>query len=70
MVHSFRKATVLWRGGGLVLVLLVASERNLKAYADPGSGALIWQVLVAGAIGVLYYFRKITGLFRKKDKDR
>jgi hypothetical protein len=54
--------------GGLLLFLLLASERSLKAYADPGSGALIWQVLVAATIGVLYYARKIVAFFRKKDR--
>jgi hypothetical protein len=24
---------------------------------DPGSGALIWQMLAAAAVGVLFYFR-------------
>jgi hypothetical protein len=55
--------------GGLLLLLLLASERSLKAYADPGSGALIWQVLVAATIGVLYYARKIVAFFRKKDRN-
>ena len=27
-------------------------------YVDPGSGALIWQALVAGAFGVLFTFRR------------
>jgi hypothetical protein len=31
------------------------------AYVDPGSGALVWQMLAATAVGVLFYFRK----FRK-----
>jgi hypothetical protein len=61
---------VLWRGGGLLLLLLIASERELRAYVDPSSGSLLWQVLLAGAIGILYYLRKIMGFFRKKDKDR
>jgi|WetSurMetagenome_2_1015567.scaffolds.fasta_scaffold960553_2 hypothetical protein len=30
----------------------------LFAYVDPGSGALIWQAIVAGAIGCLFYVRK------------
>jgi len=30
---------------------------NLLAYVDPGSGALIWQMLAAAAVGVLFYFR-------------
>lgn len=26
-------------------------------YADPGSGALIWQLLVASFVGILFYMR-------------
>jgi hypothetical protein len=26
-------------------------------YADPGSGALIWQLLVASFVGILFYVR-------------
>ena len=33
-------------------------------YTDPGSGALLWQVLAAGAVGALFYVRKFFGLFR------
>lgn len=65
-----RRSAAFWRVSGLALFLLMACERDLKAYADPGSGALVWQVLVAGAIGVLYYFRRIAAFFRKKNKDR
>jgi hypothetical protein len=68
MSHSPKRSMLFWRGGAVLLFLLVACERDLKAYADPGSGALIWQVLVAGAIGFLYYFRKIVAFFRKKDR--
>jgi hypothetical protein len=28
------------------------------AYVDPGSGALIWQAIVASAIGCLFYAKK------------
>ncbi len=64
--HGLGRSTVLWRAGGLLLFLVLASERPLKAYADPGSGALIWQVLVAAMIGVLYYARKVVAFFRGK----
>lgn len=30
---------------------------NMLGYVDPGSGALIWQMLAAAAVGVLFYFR-------------
>jgi hypothetical protein len=35
-------------------------------YADPGSGALLWQMLVAAVLGALFYWRKIVAWFRKK----
>ena len=33
-------------------------------YTDPGSGVLLWQVLAAGAVGSLFYVRKILSFFR------
>ncbi len=39
------------------------------AYIDPGSGALLWQMLVAAAVGVLFYVKKsrdfLVGLARR-----
>ncbi|HEY0004450.1 MAG TPA: hypothetical protein VGB17_06535 [Pyrinomonadaceae bacterium] len=39
-------------------------------YADPGSGALVWQLLVAALIGATFYFRnflsKARNLFSSK----
>ena len=39
------------------------------AYIDPGLGALLWQSIVAGCVGFLFYLKKtrrwIVGLFRK-----
>lgn len=31
---------------------------NLLAYVDPGSGLLVWQMLVAACVGVLFYVKK------------
>ena len=50
----------------LIGVLLVCLEREAKAYTDPGSGALIWQLLVAGFFGAIFYFRRVLGWFRSK----
>lgn len=44
----------------------------ILAYIDPGSGALVWQMAVAGVMGFLFYASKlramiwhgITSLFR------
>lgn len=42
---------------------------SLLAYTDPGSGALLWQMLLAGSVSVLFYFRRIRSWFRVKKKD-
>ena len=34
------------------------------AYVDPGTGAMLWQVAAATAIGVLFYVKRITGWVR------
>jgi hypothetical protein len=53
-----------------ILLALLFVERQAQAYADPGSGALLWQMLVAGAIGGLFYVRRVAGWFRTKAGGR
>ena len=40
------------------------------AYIDPGAGGILLQVIIAGILGVGYFFRsttqKILGIFRRK----
>jgi hypothetical protein len=37
------------------------------AYIDPGTGSMLLQFIIAGAVGVVAYFRKfIFGMFRTK----
>ena len=40
-------------------IIFFATTRDAQAYIDPGSGALIWQMLVAAFIGALFYIRNI-----------
>ncbi|HWS53896.1 MAG TPA: hypothetical protein VN228_07210 [Pyrinomonadaceae bacterium] len=35
-------------------------------YADPGAGALIWQLALAAFVGGLFYFRKVRDWVRIK----
>jgi hypothetical protein len=49
-----------------LLLLSFATEHEARAYTDPGSGMLIWQILVAGFVGVMFYFRRLTSWFRGK----
>jgi hypothetical protein len=51
-------------------LVLLLSERQANAYTDPGSGALLWQLLMGAAIGCMFYFRRIISWFsRKKETD-
>ena len=54
----------------LSLLALAATERPAMAYADPGSGALIWQAVVGGAFGLMFYFRRILVWFRGRGGPR
>lgn len=40
-------------------VSLVATSSNAYAYIDPGYGSLLWQLLIAGFFGALFYARGI-----------
>ena len=53
---------------GFILVLLLlsmASEQSLMAYADPGSGAMFVQIILAAMVGILFRIRKIINYFRR-----
>jgi hypothetical protein len=50
----------------LVVLVMFATEREARAYADPGSGALIWQMLAGVFVGIGFYFRRITSWFKKR----
>ena len=43
----------------LAVVAVVLTEPRAYAYTDPGSGALLWQALVAAFVGAGFYFRKV-----------
>ncbi len=51
----------------MAVLLTVGTASNAEAYMDPGSGALIWQTLLAAGIGVTFYFRRVLRWF-KRDK--
>jgi hypothetical protein len=50
----------------LIALAMFATEREARAYTDPGTGALIWQMMVAGLVGVGFYFRRITSWFKNR----
>lgn len=49
-------------------LVVVAAESPAFAYIDPGSGALIWQAIVAGLVGAAFYFRRFFGRFFSRER--
>lgn len=58
---------------GLLLDTLTRSAiRPAFIYTDPGSGTLVWQLLLAAFFGVAFYFRRFKELLllrRKRDRQ-
>lgn len=52
----------------ILICLLALTEKEARAYADPGSGAMLWQMLVAGAVGVMFYFRRFIRYFTSRSR--
>lgn len=52
----------------LALYLLLICTQQAAAYTDPGSGALLLQILGGAAVGCLFYLRKILGFFGRKSR--
>ena len=50
--------------------LFLAAESNVFGYTDPGSGTILWQIFVAGSVGLLYSFHKILDWFRFKSRGK
>lgn len=61
---TFRPVDVLV----LAALALWGAEAPLQAYIDPGSGALIWQALVAGFVGAAFYFRRFFSRIFSRDR--
>ena len=62
-MHTTRRITY-----GIIALLLIvlATEHPLMAYADPGSGAMFVQILLAAMIGGLFKIRSLVSRFRRK----
>lgn len=65
---SSQRNILIW-----LLILFVAAPSQVFAYTDPGSGTLLWQMIVAGSIGLAFYFRRMLGwarLLKDRSKNR
>ena len=52
----------------LAALAVWGAETRVLAYIDPGSGALIWQAIVAGFVGAGFYFRRYFGRFFSRNR--
>lgn len=48
----------------LVVAVLIATQGRVHAYTDPGTGTLVWQLILAASFGVMFYLRRIVAWAR------
>jgi hypothetical protein len=53
-------------------ILLILTVTPAQAYTDPGSGLLLWQLIVSGFVGcIVFRFRKIFHfIFKRNQKQK
>jgi hypothetical protein len=61
--------------GGSQLALMLASFTKASVvysfiYTDPGSGTLIWQLLLAAFFGVAFYFRRFKDMLLRRKLEK
>jgi hypothetical protein len=59
----------------LPLVFLILSPRDAYAYVDPGTGSLAWQLILSGALGLVFSARRTVRAiwqfaFRRRNDTR
>jgi hypothetical protein len=52
----------------MVLPLLLATPSKAFGYADPGTGAFVYQAVYAAFLGSAFYLRKFLDRFRRRRK--
>ena len=56
-------------GIALLLPLLLALPlQKTYGYTDPGTGAMMWQLLSCGILGVVFSFRKVLNFLTQRKK--
>jgi hypothetical protein len=72
--HNNNDALLIVARAMLLLVpLMLATPSRASAYADPGTGAFMYQAAYAAFLGGSFYLRKLLDRFwlkRKKDSPR
>jgi len=61
-----RRPKTVW----LLPAVLLLWPSSAQAYVDPGAGTMIWQMLVAGFLGAVFYLRRLIPGWRAKKSPR
>lgn len=61
-----RRAVRILQATAALVVASAVSAPRAEAYIDPGSGALIWQGLLAAAFGLMFYLKGFVRLVKAK----
>lgn len=62
-----KKYDAPWGGSmTLLAVLMLLAPFSAFAYVDPGTGTILWQMLLGLVVGVSFYSRRIIGWLTKK----
>jgi len=59
-------------GVPFLVLWMIGSEKEARAYTDPGTGTMIFQMLAAALAGSFFYIRKFTTWLKpgkKKDSE-
>lgn len=62
--------SVLFQITAALLLVLCVSEQPAKAYTDPGSGAVLWQLFFASIVSIGFHFRKLCFWFLNRKTRR
>jgi hypothetical protein len=54
----------------LIAIGMIATERPALAYVDPGTGAIIWQSILALIAGTMFSLRRINFWFKNRKGRR
>jgi hypothetical protein len=47
-----------------LICIFLACTQSAYCYVDPGSGSLVLQAIIAGMLGLSFYFKSFFGFFK------
>jgi len=55
-------------GSGISVLTFLTPVFSLLIYTDPGYGTLIWQLLLGGFFGGMFYFRRLRDFVARRKR--